>query len=72
MKNSYKGNGAAVFGGLKYDLSVAEMVKDSGNRAAEAGISFLRGTLDEANKIVEKMKSSRKPKWDVSSFIGSS
>ena len=71
IKNSDKGNGAAVFGGLKYDLSVAEMVKDSRDRVAEEGLPFLKGTLDEANKIVEIMRLSRKQKWDVALLTGS-
>ena len=64
------GKSAAIFGGLKYDMSIAEMLNTSLNRESEDILPFLKGTLEEANNIINLLKSSKNQLWVAKPFIG--
>ena len=64
------GKSAAIFGGLKYDMSIAEMLNTSLNRESEDILPFLKGTLEEANNIINLLNSSKNQLWEAKPFIG--
>ena len=66
-KRDKKGKGAAIFGGLEYDLSIEDMLVASKFRGAMSDIPYLKGTLEETNNIATIMKSSN---IEVTAFTG--
>ncbi|MBQ2778713.1 MAG: CHAT domain-containing protein [Bacteroidaceae bacterium] len=71
-KKAQTGVDAALYGGIRYDMSVEDMVADAdkyrivtaenvrerGRRGAVSGIQYLPGTLTEANEIAQVINSS--------------
>ncbi len=66
-KREKKGRGAAVFGGLEYNLSIEDVLESGKFRGAVSDIPYLKGTLEETNNITTIMKSSN---IEVTAFTG--
>lgn len=78
------GKGSAIFGGMKFDMNVDEMVEDAkkyrdidgamvkerGNRDMMARIEPLPGTLTEVKAIKQIVDESRNPAYDATLYVG--
>lgn len=69
LKNKNVGNGAVIYGGLEYNMSLSDMVKARRFRGAVSELHFLEGTFNEAKIISEIINSSRNPNLKATTYL---